>query len=118
MYPIYTLSPIHNEYNNNHYISVKPNVTLNCSSLITPNEGDDVTCVCRDETGNPPYDLTWYKNGHPFRGTARGNMRLLHLSNVDELSNGNYMCLAQSSFSNYTDNGTLVVRLRVNCKYM
>ena len=72
-----------------------PTVTVNCSSLITINEGDDVTCVCKGEHGNPPADVAWLKDGKQIGETGK-NEQILTLSNVDKTASGRYKCVAQS----------------------
>jgi hypothetical protein len=65
--------------------------------------------------GNPPADVTWYKDGVQTGGTKKEN-NTLTLKNVDETASGIYTCLARSyPDPEYEDNETIVVR--VNCKY-
>jgi hypothetical protein len=78
-----------------NFISVAPTVTINCSSSITLYEGDNFTCVCRGEGGNPPADVTWYKDGVQIGGTGKEEQTLT-LSNVDGTDTGTYKCVAQS----------------------
>jgi hypothetical protein len=88
-------------------------VPLNCTNFITLNEGDDVTCECGG--GNPPFDVSWYKDDKKIGGSGTGTENeALTLKNVDETASGIYMCSAQID-SMYEDNKTIVVR--VNCKY-
>ena len=97
------------------FIAEKPNVTVNCSSSITLNKGDDVTCVCRGEGGNPPANVTWFKDGKQIAEIKKENQTLT-LNNVDETAQGNYTCLAESHPNpGYKDKKTIVVQ--VNCKY-
>jgi hypothetical protein len=71
-------------------------VTLSCSSPITVNEGDNVTCVCRGEDGNPPANVTWYdKDGVQIGGTGKEEQTLT-LSNVVKTVSGTYKCAAKS----------------------
>jgi hypothetical protein len=57
-------------------------VTINCSSAVIVNEGDDFTCVCRGEGGNPPANVTWYdKDGVQIGGTGKEEQTLTR-SNV------------------------------------
>ena len=76
------------------------------------NEGDDFSCECRGEGGDPPANITWYKNDVQIIGTGKGN-RTFNLVNVDNTASGTYKCVAQSH--------TLVeeksVKLIVYCKY-
>ncbi len=95
---------------------MKPNVTINCSSSIKLNEGDDFTCLCRGEGGNPPANVTWYRNGIQFGETRTGNNTLTR-TNVDEADNATYTCLAQSfpKHAMFGDSKSVVVQ--VKCKY-
>ena len=88
-------------------------MTLSCSSPITVNEGDDVTCVCRGEGGNPPANVTWYKDGVQIGGTGKEEQTLT-LSNVNGTDSGTYKCMAESHI-NATDEKS--IELRLNCKY-
>ena len=70
-------------------------MTFSCSSLLTVDEGDNVTCVCKGQGGNPPANVTWYKDGNKIGGTAE-KQKTLTLNNVDRKASGTYKCLAQS----------------------
>jgi hypothetical protein len=86
-----------------------PTVTLNCSSSITQNEGDNVTCVCRGEGGNPPANVTWYKDGVQIGGTKQ-EINTLTLKNGNETDGEIYTCLARSyPDPKYEDNETIVL---------
>ena len=76
-------------------ISDKPIVSTNCSSLNTVNEGDDFSCECRGEGGNPPANVTWYKDGRQIGRTGKKE-QTLNLSKVDNTASGTYTCVAQS----------------------
>ena len=98
-----------------HYISEKPTVTLSCPSPVTVNEGDDFTCVCRGEGGNPPANVTWYKDGDPIGGTGNEEQTLT-LRNVDGTADtGTYKCVAQSH--TLAEEKLVEVKVRQNCKY-
>ena len=90
-------------------------MTLSCFSSTTLNEGDNFICVCRGEGGNPPANVTWYKDGVQIGGTEIEEQTLT-LSNVDETDSGTYKCMAQSHI-NATDEKSIEVKLRLNCKY-
>ena len=79
-----------------NFISVTPTVTLSCSSPITVNEGDDFTCVCRGEGGNPPANVAWYKDGVQIGGTGMEEQALT-LSNVNGTDNGTYNATDEKS---------------------
>ena len=97
---------------NLHCISEKPIVTLSCSSRIIVNEGDNFTCICRGEGGNPPADVTWYKDGVQISGIGKEN-KTLTLSNVEKTASGIYKCVTQS----YTLTDEKSVEIIVHCKY-
>ena len=94
-----------------NYISVSPTVTFNCSSPITVNEGNNVSCVCSGQGGNPPADITWYKDNRKIGGTGKEE-KTLTLNNVDRTTSGTYKCVAQSY--NLTDDKS--IELIVYCK--
>ena len=96
-FTIQTTATTHYSPNVTVFIAEKPNATLSCSSPITLNEGDDFTCVCTyvGEGGNPPANVTWFKDDVKINGT--GSVKnILTLSNVNERSSGRYTCLAQN----------------------
>ena len=97
-----------------HYISEKPNVTLSCSSSTTLNEGDNFTCACRGKGGNPPANVTWYKDGVQIGGTGNEEQTLT-LRNVDGTDSGTYKCVAQSH--TLAEEKLVEVKVRLNCKY-
>ncbi len=90
-------------------------MTINCSSLIKLIEGDDFTCVCRGEGGNPPANVTWFRNGRQF-GEIRTENNTLTRTNVDETDNVTYTCFAQSYADPMFDDSKSVV-VQVKCKY-
>ena len=45
--------------------------------------------------GNPPANVTWYKDGVQIGGIGKKE-RTLNLSNVDNTASGTYKCVAQS----------------------
>ena len=67
---------------------------MSSSSSIIVNEGDNFTCVCRDEGGNLPANVTWYKDGVQIGGTGIEEQTLA-LSNVDKTASGTYKCVAK-----------------------
>ncbi|XP_028407328.1 deleted in malignant brain tumors 1 protein-like isoform X2 [Dendronephthya gigantea] len=73
----------------------RPNVTVNCSSVIVVNLGDDITCLCEGKGGKPPANVTWYKDGVQF-GDTEQEQNVLNLSNVSETDNGTYTCVGKS----------------------
>ncbi len=100
-----------------YYISVKPTVSLNCSSPITVNEGNEFTCACRGEGQNPPANVTWLKDGIQIAETGREEQTLT-LRSVDETDNGTYKCVAQSyTDAMFSDQKIIEIIIRLNCKY-
>ncbi|XP_028399323.1 uncharacterized protein LOC114522774 [Dendronephthya gigantea] len=91
------------------FIAEKPNVTLNCSSPVSLLKGDNFTCLCRGEGGNPPANVTWFKNGEKFTDVGT-EMQTLNLLNVSREDDGTYMCEATSyPHKNYTDKESIQV---------
>ena len=76
-------------------ISERPSVSINCSNLNTVNEGDDFSCGCKGEGGNPPANVTWYKDDRQIGGTGKKE-QTLNLSNIDNTASGTYTCVTQS----------------------
>ncbi|XP_028399310.1 limbic system-associated membrane protein-like [Dendronephthya gigantea] len=79
----------------NIFIAEKPTATLNCSSTTTLSEGDDFSCLCKSENGNPPAYVSWYKDDKKISKTRKKN-ELLTLRDVDNTDRGIYKCLAES----------------------
>ena len=90
-------------------------MTLNCSVTLI-NEGDDFACLCKGEGGNPPANVTWYRDGVRFSdvGAERQTLNLLDVSGTDS---GTYKCVATSyPHENYTDKK--FIQIMVHCKYL
>ena len=97
------------------FISVKPKVTTCCSPIIV-NEGDNVSCACQGQGGNPPADVTWYKDNHKIGGTGKEEKTLTLTNVIHEKDNGNYKCVAQS-YPSEMFRDAVIVEVLVNCKY-
>ncbi|XP_046858807.1 neural cell adhesion molecule 1-like [Xenia sp. Carnegie-2017] len=80
----------------NVYIAVKPNVIINCSTPLVVNEGDNVSCVCRGEGGNPPANVTWFDKNNNIIGDVGVVSKTLVITNVTLNDGGSYRCKAQS----------------------
>ena len=94
---------------------MKPNATA-CSSPIIAHEGDNVSCACQGQGGNPPADVTWFKNSRKVGETGKEE-KTLSLTNVtNEKDDGSYKCVAQS-YPNEMFQYEVIVRVIVNCKY-
>ena len=102
-------------FTHGYYISEKPSVTFTCSRSNKVIQSDDFTCICRGEGGNPPAEVTWFKEGKQIGEIGTKNQTLF-LSNVDGKSSGTYTCEAQSYPSDeFIDEKSIVVE--VVCKY-
>ena len=88
-------------------------MTINCSSPGKIGEGGNLTCVCRGEGGNPPANVTWYKNGKRIDNTSYVE-NTLSLNDVNEKDNGTYKCVAQS----YTLKDEKSIKVDVYRKYI
>ncbi|XP_028399387.1 hemicentin-2-like isoform X1 [Dendronephthya gigantea] len=77
------------------FVASKPAVTLSCSSPIATIEGDNITCICQAKDGNPPANVTWYKDGVQITKSEK-NRQILNLNNVDKKDSGIYKCIARS----------------------
>ena len=98
------------------YIAVKPTVTA-CSSAITVNEGDDVSCTCQGQGGNPPADVTWYKDNRKIGGTGKEEKTLTLTNVTNEKDHGSYKCVVQSYPNQmFQDEVSVVVIVRPNYK--
>ena len=90
-------------------------MTINCSSLITVEEDDDLICLCKGENGNPPADVIWYdKNSNPI-GQKEKEQKTLVLRSVTEADSGTYTCKAQSH--TLIHEKLIEVKVSHNCKY-
>ena len=96
--------------------SVKSSVALGCASLIAVNEGDAVVCECKGQGGNPLADVTWFKDNKKIGRTGK-EQQVLALSDVNRKDNGTYTCVAQNHV-NATDEKSIEVKIRLNCKYI
>ena len=76
------------------YILVTPKIALNCSSPTTVNQADYFACECKRTDGNPPADVTWFKDN--TRIVTGKDVANLVLSNVDKDDSGTYRCVAKS----------------------
>ena len=100
----------------NYYISERPTVTINCSSLITVDEDDDLICLCKGENGNPSPDVMWYDNkGNPIGVPGKESIILVLRSVTDEYG-GTYTCKVQS-YTLIEEKSIQVIVPAFNCKY-
>ena len=68
---------------------------LNCFSPTTLKEGKEFACKCKGTDGNPPADVTWYRNNTQI--VTGKDEAILSLNNVDKDDNGSYRCEAKST---------------------
>ena len=97
-------------------ISEKPTATLNCPDITTLNEGNDFSGYVQEKNGNPPANITWFKNDKKI-GETRKKEQLLTLNDVDNTDSGPYKCVAESyPHEDYQDRRTLGIL--VNCMHI
>ena len=84
-------------------------MTINCSTSVTLNEGQDLTCLCKGENGNPPAVVMWY-NEDPMIGQKEKENKALVLRNLTKTDIGTYTCKAQS----YTLVDEKSIKVKVN----
>ena len=89
-------------------------MTIDCSSLLIVNEGDDVICECRCEGGNPPAECTWYKNGAQV-GEREMEVNTLILRNFNRQDSANYLCVGQSHVK---ARNKMSIRITDICEYI
>ena len=94
---------------------MKPKATA-CFSPITANESDDVSCTCQGQDGNPPADVTWYKDNLMIGGTGKEENTLTLTNVTNEKDHGIYKCMAQS-YPDEMFQDEVIVEVIVNCKY-
>ena len=76
------------------------------------NQSDNFTCKCKGADGNPPADVTWYKDNTKIGATGKEEA-ILSLSDVDKDDNGTYRCEGRSHERAKNETS---VELIVNCK--
>ncbi len=95
-------------------------MTFTCLSHNEVDEGGNFTCVCKGEKGNPPANVTWYKDSKdrvPIDGIGKEN-KTLSLINVNETSNGTYKCEARSHTNDsFADKKSIKLIVRQLSKY-
>ena len=77
--------------------------------------GENFTCLCKGDGGNPAVNVTWYKGGVKF-GDVGTEKETLNWLNIYEADSGIYNCVAASyPHENYTDEKS--VQVTVYCKF-
>ena len=90
-----------------------------CSSPITVNEGDNVSCTCQGQGGNPPADVTWYKDNRKIGRTGKEEKTLTLTNVTNKKDHGSYKCVAQSYPNEmFQDEVIVEVLVRPYCKYI
>ena len=85
---------------------------------IKANEGDNVSCTCKGQGGNPPADVTWYKDNRKIGGTGKEENTLILTNVTNEKDPGSYKCMAKSHPSEmFQDEVIVKLTVRPNCKY-
>ena len=75
------------------------------------NQSDYFACECKGTDGNPPADVTWYKNNAKI--VAGKEKAILCFTNVDKDDSGTYRCEAKSHEKAKNETS---IELIVNCK--
>ena len=96
------------------YIAVKPNATAS-PNPIRVNESDNVLCACQGQGGNPPADVTWYKDNHKISETGKEEKTLTLTNVINDKDHKGYKCVAQSH-SNEAFRDEVTVEVIVNYK--
>ena len=94
------------------YIPVTPIISVNCSSVTTVNESDYFACECKGTDGNPPADVTWYKNNRNVSDTGK-EKEILRFTNISKDDSGTYRCEAKSHEEGKNET---FMELIVNCE--
>ena len=89
-------------------------VVPDCLTNIEKNEGEDLTCLCKGQGGNPPPNASWVKDGHVINGTGYLEKRL-SIKNIRKKDAGLYTCRVVTVSCGLTDEETIT--LRVKCEY-
>ena len=74
---------------------VTPNIILGCRPINKLEQGDNFVCECKGTDGNPPADVTWYKNNTKI-GDTRKEKAILRFTSVYKDKSGTYSCEATS----------------------
>jgi hypothetical protein len=76
------------------------------------NQRDHFACECKGQGGNPPANVTWYKENELI--VSGKEEAILRLPNVDKDDSGTYRCEAKSHEQAKKET---TIKLIVNCKY-
>ena len=78
------------------------------------NQSEYFTCECKGTGGNPPADVTWYKDNTLI--VTRKLEAILRFTNIDKDDSGTYICEAKSGIEEAKNETEF--ELIVNCKYV
>ena len=92
-----------------------PRITATCSSVTTVNQGDYFACECEGTNGNPPADVTWYKDNTKI--VTGKEKAILRFSYVEKDDSGMYRCEAKSGIEE-AKNKTEIELIVIKCKYI
>ena len=88
-----------------------PNTEITCKQIISINENENFSCLCRAIRSHFSPTATWVKNGI-ILGIPSSTAEL-YLHDINKKSSGTYICRAQL----YTLIGEKSVQIMVQCKY-
>ena len=89
----------------------RPNASVNCSSPVTKNRGDEFACLCVGNGGYPPPTASWFKDGKNVSGRGYLN-KAFSLRDISKKDTGTYSCVVDS----YGLNDTEEIEIQVQCK--
>ena len=98
-----------------YYVLETPRIAVNCSSLSIVSEGQYFACECKGTYGNPPADVTWYKDNQTIvTGIEEAILRYPVAEPADD---GTYICEAKSleEAKNETSIELIVTGLYTQC---
>ena len=75
-------------------------------------ESDYFACECKRTDGNPPADVTWYKDNTKI---VTGKESILRFLNVKKENSGTYRCAAKRGIVGAKNEAKIL--LIVNCEY-
>ena len=88
---------------------------VNCSNPTTVNQSDYFACECKGTDGNPPADVTWYKDN--LKIVTGKERAILRFPDVDEDDSGTYRCETTKQCQNKRLEQDLV-NAREKCKHL
>ena len=77
------------------------------------NESNYFACECKGTDGNPPADVTWYKDNTKI--VTGKEKAILRFSSVDKDGSGTYRCEAKSGIEEAKNETSF--EFIINCKY-